>query len=129
EFEGDNATWERWYENRVFPMPDGGVAVHFRDITGRKRVEEEVRTAAPTWSATPSRAAGSRPTDRRPDEPTPGDNDGVLHAETAGRDGAFRRRGGGGLVPVAAGSGPGRAATGARAGRGGGGLAGILPGE
>ena len=39
EFEGYNAAWDRWYDNRAFPMPGGGVAVHFRDITARKRAE------------------------------------------------------------------------------------------
>ena len=43
EFEGYNQAWNRWYENRPFPMPGGGIAVYFRDITERKRDEEALR--------------------------------------------------------------------------------------
>ena len=43
DFEGYNTDWDRWYENRAFPMPDRGLAVHFRDVTDRKRAEEALR--------------------------------------------------------------------------------------
>jgi PAS domain S-box-containing protein len=36
---------ERWYENQVFPASDG-VAVYTRDITDRKRAEEELALSA-----------------------------------------------------------------------------------
>ena len=36
EFEGRHADWGRWFENRAFPMPEGGIAVYFRDITERR---------------------------------------------------------------------------------------------
>ena len=43
EFEGHHAGWGRWYENRAFPMPEGGIAVYFRDITERRRAEAALR--------------------------------------------------------------------------------------
>ena len=43
EFEGQDAGRGRWFENRAFPMPEGGVAVYFRDITERRRAEEALR--------------------------------------------------------------------------------------
>jgi PAS domain S-box-containing protein len=32
-----------WYENRIYPSPDGGIAVFQRYVTERKRIEEELR--------------------------------------------------------------------------------------
>ncbi|HEV3444201.1 MAG TPA: PAS domain S-box protein [Gemmataceae bacterium] len=43
EYEGHNPARDWWWENRVFPTPDGGVAIYLRDITGRRRVEEALR--------------------------------------------------------------------------------------
>src|ERR1700730_2603049 len=43
EYEGHNPARHWWWENRVFPTPDGGVAIYLRDITGRRRVEEALR--------------------------------------------------------------------------------------
>ncbi len=37
EFEGQDAGRRRWFENRAFPMPEGGVAIYFRDITERRQ--------------------------------------------------------------------------------------------
>jgi len=34
-----------WYENRIYPSPDGGIAVFQRYVTDRKRAEEELRRA------------------------------------------------------------------------------------
>ena len=34
-----------WYENRIYPSPDGGIAVFQRYVTERKRAEEELRRA------------------------------------------------------------------------------------
>ena len=39
EFQGNDVSMERFYENRAFPTPDGGVAVYFRDVTERRRNE------------------------------------------------------------------------------------------
>src|SRR5262245_14161817 len=39
DYESHDPAQDRWYDNRAFPMPDGGVAVSFRDITERKRAE------------------------------------------------------------------------------------------
>jgi PAS domain S-box-containing protein len=43
EYRGHDPAQDRWYDNRVFPMPDGGIAIYFRDITDRKRAEEKLR--------------------------------------------------------------------------------------
>ncbi len=43
DFAGHNPAWGRWYENRAWPMPEVGVAVHFRDVTDRKQAEEGLR--------------------------------------------------------------------------------------
>jgi PAS domain-containing protein len=34
---------KQWVEGRIYPTPDGGLAVYQRDITARKRAEEELR--------------------------------------------------------------------------------------
>jgi PAS domain-containing protein len=34
--------WNRWFENHIYPSPDGLIIV-FQDITERKRVEEALR--------------------------------------------------------------------------------------
>ncbi|HZT60231.1 MAG TPA: ATP-binding protein, partial [Pyrinomonadaceae bacterium] len=41
EFVSFYEPWGKWFENRIFPAPDGGLAAYFRDITERKRAEEE----------------------------------------------------------------------------------------
>jgi len=33
------APWQRWYGNRIYPLPEGGLANYFQDITARKRAE------------------------------------------------------------------------------------------
>ena len=44
--------WERWYFNRVYPLPDGGLANYFQDITDRKDAETaRARLAAVVESA------------------------------------------------------------------------------
>jgi PAS domain S-box-containing protein len=37
--------WNRWFENRIFPSPDG-LSIFFRDITPRKRAEQEAHASA-----------------------------------------------------------------------------------
>jgi PAS domain S-box-containing protein len=44
-FEGHDPSHSLWYENRVHPMPDGGVAVYFHNVTDRKQAEEALRRA------------------------------------------------------------------------------------
>jgi PAS domain S-box-containing protein len=39
-------TAKRWFDIRAYPAPDGGVSVYFRDITERKRAEDESRRLA-----------------------------------------------------------------------------------
>jgi PAS domain S-box-containing protein len=45
EFQGNDAAAERFYENRAFPTPDGGVAVYSRDITERRQHERLIESA------------------------------------------------------------------------------------
>jgi len=33
--------WDRWFENHIYPLPDG-IAIFFHEITARKRVEEKL---------------------------------------------------------------------------------------
>ncbi|MBI3650513.1 MAG: PAS domain S-box protein [Acidobacteria bacterium] len=39
DFESYDSTLQRWYENKIYPLPDGGVSVFFRDISERKSAE------------------------------------------------------------------------------------------
>jgi PAS domain S-box-containing protein len=41
EFEAYYPPWKRWINCKVFPAADGGVTVYLRDVTERKRAEEE----------------------------------------------------------------------------------------
>jgi PAS domain S-box-containing protein len=43
EFEHYNPVTQRWFRNRAFPAPDGGMTVYFQDVTDRKRMEEALR--------------------------------------------------------------------------------------
>jgi PAS domain S-box-containing protein len=45
DYRGHDPTQDRWYDNRVYPMPDGGVAIYFRDVTDRRRAEERLRAS------------------------------------------------------------------------------------
>ena len=38
--------WDRWYFNRVYPLPDGGLANYFQDISERKAAEKANATLA-----------------------------------------------------------------------------------
>src|SRR5215213_4198936 len=33
------APWDRWFENRIHPLPGGGIGIFFHEITERKRAE------------------------------------------------------------------------------------------
>ena len=37
---------DRWYENRIFPLDDGGLQIIFRDITRRQLIAEEMQARA-----------------------------------------------------------------------------------
>lgn len=39
EAESFHPVWQRWFNVRHFPMPDGGIATFFQDTTERKRIE------------------------------------------------------------------------------------------
>ena len=39
EIETYYAPWDRWFENRIYPSPDG-LSIFFHEITGRKRAEQ-----------------------------------------------------------------------------------------
>lgn len=51
EFEGLNPVTNRWFANRAYPMPDGGLTVFFQDITERKRDEEALRLSRESLAA------------------------------------------------------------------------------
>jgi len=40
-FESYYETWGRWFENRIYPMPEG-IAVYFTETTDRKLAEEKI---------------------------------------------------------------------------------------
>jgi PAS domain S-box-containing protein len=42
-FENLYEPWQRWYEISAIPSSDGGIVVHFGEITGRKQAEELLR--------------------------------------------------------------------------------------
>lgn len=44
-FERYYRPWDRWYSNRVYPLPDGGLAYYFQDITETKQTEEKLRAS------------------------------------------------------------------------------------
>ena len=39
EFENLYEPWKRWFEISCYPVADGGIAIYYRDITERKRLE------------------------------------------------------------------------------------------
>jgi len=42
--------WDRWFENRIYPSPDG-LSIFFHEITGRKRAEQSARRTADLLAA------------------------------------------------------------------------------
>ena len=43
EYEVFFAPWQRWFRNRAYPTPDGGIAVYSKDITEERRVESLIQ--------------------------------------------------------------------------------------
>ncbi len=37
--------WDKWFENRIYPSPDGGITIFFTDITVTKKAEEQLRVS------------------------------------------------------------------------------------
>lgn len=37
--------WDKWFENRIYPLPDGGISIFFTDITETKRHEKLLEEA------------------------------------------------------------------------------------
>ncbi len=35
--------WDKWFENRIYPSPDGGITIFFTDITISKKAEEQLQ--------------------------------------------------------------------------------------
>ncbi len=45
EFEWFYQPWQRWFSHRVYPTPDGGLAVYLRDVTESRLTEDALRRA------------------------------------------------------------------------------------
>ncbi len=45
EFEWFFDPWQRWFSHRVYPTPDGGLAVYLRDVTESRLTEDALRRA------------------------------------------------------------------------------------
>lgn len=37
--------WDKWFENRIYPSPDGGITIFFTDVSENKKAEELVRSS------------------------------------------------------------------------------------
>lgn len=42
--------WDRWFENRIYPTPDG-ITIYFQDITDRKKMEANLRESEARFRA------------------------------------------------------------------------------
>ncbi|HKP29958.1 MAG TPA: ATP-binding protein [Gemmatimonadales bacterium] len=49
-YEHLNTIFNRWFSTRVYPTPDGGVAVYFQDISARKDAERQIDADLATMS-------------------------------------------------------------------------------
>ena len=56
-FENYYAPWDAWQSARVDPLPDGGLANYFQDITARKRAEAALRESEERFRGTFEKAA------------------------------------------------------------------------
>ena len=45
EMENYYEPWNRWFENRIYPSPDG-LSIFFHEITGRKQAEQSAKENA-----------------------------------------------------------------------------------
>lgn len=43
EFENYYTPWNRWFLNKAYPTPDGGLAIYWRDITEQKQAQAALR--------------------------------------------------------------------------------------
>ena len=39
------APWDKWFENRIYPLPDGGISIFFTDITQNKKQVQLIKEA------------------------------------------------------------------------------------
>jgi PAS domain S-box-containing protein len=46
EFEAHDALRDRWYFNKLYPTPEGGLAIFWRDITTQKKAQASIRRQA-----------------------------------------------------------------------------------
>jgi signal transduction histidine kinase len=56
--------WHRWYENRIYPSPDG-VSIFFRDVTAEVEAHEELRVSNERLRALAARLDAIREEERR----------------------------------------------------------------
>jgi PAS domain S-box-containing protein len=53
------APWDRWFENRIYPSPNG-ISIYFQEITGRKRGEAALRASGERLRALAARLQTAR---------------------------------------------------------------------
>ena len=55
-FEEYYPPYKRWFENHIYPSPDG-ISIYFHDVTERKRIEQALRESEQAYRATFEQAA------------------------------------------------------------------------
>ena len=56
--------WDRWFENRIYPSPDG-LSIFFTDVTEQQKTQEELRASATELRALATRLSEIREEERR----------------------------------------------------------------
>jgi PAS domain S-box-containing protein len=56
--------WDRWFENRIYPSPDG-LSIFFTDVTEQQKIQEELRASAAELRALATRLSEIREEERR----------------------------------------------------------------
>src|SRR6185437_16101034 len=56
--------WDRWFENRIYPSPDG-LSIFFTDVTEQQKIQDELRASAAELRALATRLSEIREEERR----------------------------------------------------------------